>query len=257
MPHLLIERLRSFPSLGHFSFNRKEYPTGAFVLEILDIIAGIIFVAGSACFLPPLSDDLDVFLAGCLLFVIGGAFYVLICCCSFAEALSEKGLATFEAAENGLYLLGSWVFLVGTFLYWPKEAHYKHIETLKGLTFGQYFNLFDPEFEGTLLFIVGSVMFAFGAFFNALNQHEFNDWSSKLLSAITSLYLGGSLLFAMGSVAFLPNMGCGQQMLQIGAWCFIIGSVLFLTGGCLSLWRTTWLSRNPKHELTALKPQAT
>jgi len=255
MPHLLIERLRSFPSLGHFTFNRKEYPTGAFVLELLDISAGIIFVIGSVCFLPPYSDDVQVFLAGCLLFVIGGVIYLIICSCSLSEALAEKGFWTLEAAENGLYLFGSWLFVVGTFLYWPEKARWEHIEDLKGLSLGQYFNLFDPEFEGTLFFIAGSVLFAFAAFFNALNQREFNLWPSKLLSAITSLYLGGSLLFAMGSVAFLPNMGCGKQMLQIGAWCFIIGSFLFLTGGCLSLWRTSWISRNPNEELLALKPQ--
>jgi len=252
MPHLLIERLRSFPSLGSFTspFNRKDYPIGAFVLEALDITAGIIFVVGSVCFLPPYSDNLDVFLAGCILFVIGGLLYLIICACAFFEALSLKGLQTLEASENGLYLFGSWLFLVGTILYWPAEAHYRHIDKLQEMSLGQYFNLFDPEFEGTLLFIIGSVMFAFAAFFNALNQREFDEWTSKLLSAITSLYLGGSLLFAMGSVAFLPNMGCSKQMQQIGAWLFIIGSVLFVIGGCLSLWRTTWISRKP--ELSAL-----
>jgi len=253
MPHLLIERLRSFPSLGSFTspLNRKEYPAGAFVLEVLDITAGLIFVVGSVCFLPPYSDDVDVFLAGCILFVIGGLFYLLICSCTFFEALSLKGLWTLECAENGLYLCGAWLFLIGTFLYWPSEARYRHIEKFKDMSLGQYFNLFEPEFEGTILFIIGSVMFAFAAFFNALNQREFDEWTSKLLSAITSLYLGGSLLFAMGSVAFLPNLGCNQQMQKIGAWGFIIGSVLFVIGGCLSLWRITWISRHP--ELAPLK----
>mmetsp|Transcript_41508 Transcript_41508/g.72931 ORF Transcript_41508/g.72931 Transcript_41508/m.72931 type:complete len:257 (-) Transcript_41508:96-866(-) len=256
MPHLLIERLREFPTLGSFTFpfNRKEYPTGAFVLEVLDIIAGVLFVIGSICFLPPYSDDIDVFLAGCGLFVVGGIFYLVVCACSFFEALFLKGLATLEASENALYLVGSWLFLVGTFLYWPAEAHYRHIETFKDMTLGAYFNLFDPEFEGTLFFIIGSVMFAFGAFFNALNQREFDEFTSKLLSAITSLYLGGSLLFAMGSVAFLPNMGCGKQMQILGAWGFIIGSVLYLIGGCLSLWRTTWITRHPELEVLKSGP---
>merc|ERR1719254_110858 len=146
---------------------------------------------GSACFLPQYSEDLDVFLAGCILFVVGGIFYVAICLCTFVEALSEKGLATLEAAENGLYLLGSWLFLFGTFLYWPPKSHYEGIEWVQKMSLGQYFNLFEPELEGTLLFIVGSVLFAFAAFVNALNQRAFDIWTSKLLSAITSLYLGG------------------------------------------------------------------
>jgi len=254
MPHLQIDRLRSFPTLGSFSCNRKEYPTGAFLLEVLDIIAGIVFVIGSFCFMPPYSDDVDVFLAGCILFVVGGAIYMVNCGLSFWEAVNKHGLWTLEGAENTNYLLGSWLFLVGTFLYWPEEAHYKHIENIKDMSLGQLLNLMSPEFEGTLLFMAGSCMFAFGAFFNALNQREFDEWTSKLLSAITSLYLGGSLLFCMGSVAFLPGLGCGRRMEKIGAWNFVVGSFLFLMGGCLSLWRTTWISRNAADEDVALKP---
>lgn len=255
MPHLLIERLRTFDILGSFTFplDHKEYPIGAFVLETLDIIAGAIFVVGSVCFLPPYSDDVDVFVAGCILFCIGGFLYLIICGCAFYEAVAKDGLATLESGENGLYLFGSWLFLVGTVLYWPEEAHYRQIEKLQEVCPGQYFNLFEAEFEGTILFIIGSVMFAFAAFFNALNQQEFRGWTSKLLSAITSLYLGGSLLFAMGSVAFLPDMGCNKQMQQIGAWNFIVGSMLFLIGGCLSLWRTTMISRFPELALLSSK----
>jgi len=249
MPYLVIERLRSFPLLGSFTFHKNEYPTGAFLLEVLDIIAGLIFIVGSVCFLPPYSEELDVFLAGCILYVIGGIFYMIICGSSFFEALTTKGVESLEAAEHGLYLIGAWLFLVGTFLYWPAEAHYDNIETLKDMSLGQYFNLFEAEFEGTLLFIVGSVFFAFGAFFNALNQKVCDAWSSKLLSAITSLYLGGSLLFAMGSVAFLPNMGCNKQMMKIGAWQFIVGSFLFVIGGCLSLWRICYMADHPEIQI--------
>lgn len=253
MPHLLINRTRSFPSLGTFSFNRKEYPAGAYAVEVLDIVSGIIFVIGSVCFLPPYSNDLRVFLIGCQLFVTGSCFYVVICGCTLAEAMHEKGLVTFETAENAFYLLGSWLFLVGTFLYWPAEAHYKYVEGVKDLSLGQIFNLFEPEFEGTILFIVGSVLFAFAAFFNALNQRSFDTWAARLMTATTSLYMGGSLLFGMGSVAFLPHLGCNEQMLKIGAWAFIVGSLLYLIGGCLSLWRTVWISKHPDEELTPIK----
>jgi hypothetical protein len=254
MPHLLIERLRSFPALYTCTCNRKEYPSGAYAIEVLDILAGIIFIVGSACFLPQYSHSLNVFLAGCILFVVGSVIYVVICVCTFIEALCEKGLVTLEAAENGLYLLGSWLFLFGTFLYWPSESHYAGVKYIQNLSLAQYFNLFEPELEGTLLFIAGSVLFAFAAFFNALNQREFDEWASRLLPVITSLYLGGSLLFAMGSVAFLPHLGCSEQMVEIGAWQFIIGSILFLIGGCLSFWRTVWISQHPPDELAALKP---
>lgn len=217
---------------------------GAFILEAIDIIAGIIFVVGSACFLPQYSKDLDVFIAGCVLFVVGAALYCIICTFTLAEALHESGCQSFETSENVLYLAGSYVYFIGTVLYWPSEAHQEHIEAFKDMSLGQYFNLFEPEFEGTVLFIVGSVMFAFAAFLNGLNQRRFDLFVNKLLTATTSLYMGGSLLFAMGSMCFLPNLGCGEQMVTIGAWMFIIGSVMFVIGGCLSMYRLLVIYRN-------------
>lgn len=255
MPHLIIERTRSFPNPCTCTFKtRKEFPAGAYFIEALDIIAAVIFVVGSVCFLPKYSHDLQVFMLGCVLFVVGSVVYCGICLFALIEALKEKGLPSLEAGENGMYLLGSWLFLVGTFLYWPAEAHYKYIEHVKDMSLGQYFNLFEPEFEGTVLFAIGSVLFAFAAFTNALNIRGFDDWTAKTLSAITSLYMAGSLLFAMGSIAFLPNLGCNEQMTTIGAWCFIIGSVLFLIGGILSFYRTWHIFESPS-ERTPLEPR--
>jgi hypothetical protein len=240
MPHLIIERLRTFPEVCTCTFrSRKGFPLGAYIIEGLDIFAGITFVVGSVCFLPPYAHNLTVFLWGCALYIVGSLIFVVICTYTLVEAVSEKGWVSFETLENGLYMLASWIFAWGTVLYWPSEADHEAIESLQQCSLPQYYNLFSPEFEGTLLFILGSIMFAFAAFTNALNQRRFDELESKLLTAITSLYMTGSLLFVMGSVAFLPDLGCNEQMMKIGAWCFIIGSVFFVIGGCLSLWRTT------------------
>merc|ERR1719326_2517413 len=104
------------------------------------------------------------------------------------------------------------------------------MESLQQCSVAQYMNLFSPEFEGTILFIVGSVLFAMAAFTNALNQRKFDDSTATMLTATTSLYMLGSVLFVGGSVAFLPHMGCNDQMMAIGAWAFIFGSLLFLIG---------------------------
>ncbi|MFC0269373.1 YrhK family protein [Kushneria aurantia] len=50
------------------------------------------------------------------------------------------------------------------------------------------------------------------------------------LVAVTS-YFVASVLFALGSLYFLPGWGWDA----LGAWCFIIGSVLFLVGAFLNL----------------------
>jgi len=242
MPHVLLERLRHFPKPWDLaegaSFRRSDSPLFTYVIEISEIVAAVIFVLGSVCFLPSFSKDLEVFLAGCALFIVGAIIYVVVCLITYVEAVAEKGPFSYEAWEHALYTIGSWIFLAGTVLYWPSEAHTDYIQALQGCSLGQYFNLFTPEFEGSILFIVGSVLFALAAFLNALNQRRFDMDASQLLTAITSLYMAGSLLFVMGSVAFLPDLGCNTQMLTIGAWCFIIGSAFYLIGACLSFCRT-------------------
>lgn len=258
MPHLLIERLRALPKLCTFTLpSRRKFPLGAYLVEVLDIIAGVTFIVGSVYFLPEYSHNLTLFLRGCILYVIGAAIFCFICSFTVAEAVMQHGWQSFESWENGLYLAGSWVFLYGTFLYWPEKAHYEEIETLKDWSLGQYFNLFTTEFEGTILFILGSCMYAFAAFFNALSQHKFDDWSSHMLVSISSLYMGGSLLFAMGSIAFLPNLGCNETMVGIGAWMFIVGSCCYFIGGCLSFWRTCVMLGYPEEDIENLWKQAT
>mmetsp|Transcript_88191 Transcript_88191/g.205194 ORF Transcript_88191/g.205194 Transcript_88191/m.205194 type:complete len:262 (-) Transcript_88191:62-847(-) len=250
MPHLLITRIRSVPRIC-CPFSRLDVPTGrnaccAYLLEGLDILGGVAFIAGSACFLPCFSHQLHVFLTGCGLFVMGSLIYCGICTFSLIESVREKGFRTFEACENALYLVGSGVFVVGTIMYWPPEAHHKGIEWLvESISLGVYFNLFTPEFEGTLLFILGSFLFVCAAFVNGLDQQTFDSSESRLLGATTSLYMAGSLLFVMGSVAFLPDMGCSEQMLTVGAWCFVAGSVLYTVGSVISLVRTARFFSNP------------
>jgi len=245
MPHLAVERIRSTLPCPCV-FPTEKLPTRrhdvacALVLEAFEILAGLIFVAGSICFLPSYSHSLDVFLLGCLLFVLGSLIYVAICSFTLAEAVRFEGWWSAEAAENGLYTLGSWVFLVGTFLYWPPEAHYEHIGWFQGtLSLSSYFNTFSVEFEGTVLFIIGSLLFVIAAFINGLNQRgPFESVRSRLLTATTSLYMAGGLLFVMGSVAFLPNLGCGETMEALGAWMFIVGSAFFVFGGVVNGVRT-------------------
>jgi len=67
-------------------------------------------------------------------------------------------------------------------------------------------------------------------------------------------FFGGSLLFALGSLAFLPHLGCTEGMVSIGAWNFIVGSGLFLTGSIVSLYRTHLvIDLSLKEEIAPLK----
>lgn len=250
MPHLLVERQRN----DIFTCSvprRKGNPIGAVIVELLDVFAAVIFVLGSVCFMPRFARDLDIFLDGCLLFIAGSVLYCVVCTFTLAEAAVEKGWRSVEAFENMLYLAGSVTFLVGTILYWPDTLHSSDARPVElslfatCSSFGQHVNLYTREFTGSLLFIIGSALFALAAFTNALNRRRCNEWASVVLSAVTTVYMGGSILFTMGSVALLPESGCNEDMVAVGAGCFIAGSVLFLVGSVLSLWRTIHLLSLP------------
>jgi len=278
MPHLLIDRLRSNPltwlqphaaeteeddeneeqeeqfgehGQGLVSPKVQAKPRRSVVctvlVDCLDILAGVIFVAGSICFLPEFAHEVENFLRGCVLFVIGGAIYVFISAFTSWEAARHCGIHSFETCENLLYLIGSIFFLVGTVLYWPDKAHTYGIQQLKSMSLGVYFNLFSPVFEGTVLFIIGSILFGFAAFVNSLHLHEHDPISRQLLTATTSCYMIGSILFVFGSVALLPTLGGTDQMEACGAWCFIIGSFFYGVGSCVSLLRTIRYSKDPEN----------
>jgi len=256
----VIERIRS----SHFSVEGKEvYKDGkdgspqmgtnvyiCYVIELLDLLANAVFVAGSVCFLPRFEHSMDVFLLGCGLFIAGSVLYCCITLYTLLEVLYHTGYSwAFETVEHILYLMGSVLYLVGTVMYWPSEVHRYHLTWLaQHLSLGVYFNIFSTQFEGTILFMVGSVLFAFAAFVNGLSQRSFDSTANRLLTCITSLYLGGSVLFVMGSGAMLPEMNCGDEMTHVGAILFVIGSALFLFASFVSMYRTRYVICSPQNQ---------
>merc|ERR1719378_1208821 len=74
----------------------------------------------------------------------------------------------------------------------------------------------SPQFWGVVLFIAGSVAYTVAAFLNAMNRKEWEwSWADRMLSLVTSFYFAGSLLCCLGSVAFLPDLGCGEEMIEM------------------------------------------
>lgn len=251
MPHLLIERLRLFKPLDFLSVRPVDFPYQEFFIELLDFAAAVIFVIGSVCFLPQYEKILPIYLAGCALFVVGAVIYLAISLFTLLEAWQHHKGWSSEVIENCLYVAGAWVFLIGTILYWPEKAQYEHIELMKDYALGQYFNLFTPQLEGTILFIVGSFLFAFAAVTNALNHRNFERDLSNLLIGVTAADLAADILFIVGSVAFLPDIITdNHKAIFFGAWAYIIGSMLLVFGSLISMYRTIKLWR--KRKLTQL-----
>jgi hypothetical protein len=259
MPHLLIERIRNTPPLCPCG---RRYKDGkvvrlrddsacAYTIEVVDLISGLIILIGSACFLPSFSRDQDIFILGCALFVVGTTGYLVISIFTLAEAVYEKGIESLEACENSLYVAGAMLFNAGTVLYWPEQS-WPLIVASKDLSPGQFFNWFSPEFEGTILFIIGSLFFAMAAYVNGLSQRDFDTPVQKMLTAATTCYMVGALLLIMGSVAWLPELGCGQRMEEFGAIMYILGSLMYVIGGVISLIRTSIQLDEPENSPLAI-----
>lgn len=217
MPHLIIEHWQDIISLRVAACPlppKVRDVLCCYIIEIADLVASLIWMVGSVCFFPSVSES--VFISGCIMFVIGSFIFSGICTFTYLEAVSRSGFISFEAWENALYFGGSLIYLVGTVFYWP----------------------FTIEVAGTLLFIVGSFFFGMAAFCNGLNQRRFENTSHRMLVGTTSLYMAGSMMFIMGSVCFMPEMGGNDNLENMGAASFVVGSVLFVAGGIVSLVRT-------------------
>ena len=107
---------------------------------------------------------------------------------------------------------------------------------------------FKSEFYGGLGFIIGSLCFIFACFLNGMHtgiafiipddyakenpELRFKILLAKVLViATTSSTMLGSLLFLVGSVLYLPVVGCGRMTTVIGTWNYLIGSVFFMLAG--------------------------
>lgn len=255
MPHLLIERIRNTPAFCPCAGRRKDGKPGrfrdnigcAYTVSAIDILSSLILLIGSACFLPSFVSDMDIFILGCVLFVIGTTGYLVLAIFTLSEAIYEKGLESLEACENSLYVAGALLFNAGTILYWPDRANWPMVIASKELLPGQYFNWFSPEFEGTVLFIIGSLFFAMAAYVNGLNQQGFETPIKKMLVVVTTCNMVGALLLVMGSVAWLPELGCGHRMEEFGAVMYVIGSFAYVIGGVVSLIRTSLQLEDPEY----------
>lgn len=230
-------------------------------VEIAELLSGIIFILGSICFFPSMSRDILFFKFGCTCFIAGGVVYTIISMYTLVEAVKFAGLFALEPLENLLYWLGSMFFGIGCILYWPTtlpnpgDRMNFEARDFTGKTYTSipvYVNTFTPAFEGSVLCIIGCLLFALAAFVNALNIREFDTRSGQLLTAVTSFYMVGALLFVMGSIALLPDYGCSEKMVLLGAWAYTVASGFYTLGSLMGLYRAATLDaelEDPKGSL--------
>lgn len=116
-----------------------------------------------------------------------------------------------------IYQFGSAMFVCGSVFFLPALSH---LEALGAWLF----------FFGSLLYflVTGHDLFEIARFWR---QFVSRTLAQPLEFAASFNYVAGSALFAIGSLFFLP----GWDGPNIGAWCFIIGSIAFVLGTNLNL----------------------
>ncbi len=125
--------------------------------------------------------------------------------------------ALWDAASALLYLVGGAVFMVRSVLFMPR---FEALANVGAWTF----------FGGSLVYLVVIVHDLVEVIGGRLHPDADRIEKPFELPAVLS-YLAGTLLFTVGSIFFLSEVGAERA----GAWCFISGSVLFVLAACINV----------------------
>jgi len=205
-----------------------------------EVLAGIIFIIGSVCFLPEYTRDINVFVLGCLLFIIGAGIFVALSGFALLDAV-HKGVDRSQLFLHFLVFIGSIIFVYGTILFWPEQSDlHKYVIRVKEISIVQYYDLMLPELEATVLFMIGSAVFALAAVLKVLGSGPEDCQENQIHTIYAICQLLANLLFVIGSVPYLPPLQCSDYQVGIGAVCFIIGSVIFMLSGIAAL-KKSWV----------------
>ncbi len=126
-----------------------------------------------------------------------------------------------ETINAVLYKAGGLVFIMGSILFFPALSAYAD---LGAWTF----------FFGSLLYLVVTghdLMEVRHHWRKASKQGPERDSEKRQDYIAAFSYLGGTVLFTVGSILFLSYVA----MATPGAWCFVIGSLLFVVGSCVNV----------------------
>ena len=279
MPHAVAHRNTKRGGLRS-GFSREE--AFELVLESTFILASAMFVVGSFYVFP--QDDEHVARVynhfGCRLYEYGSFLFMCLSTYTFGEGLylrstGARKVRRKEIAEQFLYFLGSFIFLIGT-LIWDQDSD--------GLWWVNKFGgpIIVWNKVGIALFGFGSFLFALAAFFNAMNLKWKHPFFTNTAHTIAFCYEFGGLCFVMGTLGFIPDIFSAQTLLicnpgdtplvpedraarcyydreeevarymkTIGCWCYLIGSILYLLGSVLSLLKTIGLQRISRYQHSA------
>jgi hypothetical protein len=122
-----------------------------------------------------------------------------------------------ETINAVLYKLGGLLFVIGSVFFFPYYEAYADL--------GAWFFFFGSLFY---LVVTGHDMCEVWQYWRNTHPHT----TDKILEfAAATAYLVGTALFTVGSIFFLSALG----WIVAGAWCFVIGSILFVIGASVNV----------------------
>ena len=122
-----------------------------------------------------------------------------------------------ETINAILYKIGGVLFIIGSIFFFPRFEAYADL--------------------GAWVFFVGSLVYLVVTVHDLAEvRHHWrlsksHDRDTILEYAASASYVWGTVLFTVGSVFFLSSVG----WLKAGAWCFVIGSLLFVLGAGINV----------------------
>ena len=242
--------------------------------EVLFVAASAMFVRGSLDFFPDASAQ--SYLEGCELFMAGSAAYFWLAVFAAYEVmedarLSGKPVENAYIVEQGLYVIGSYLFLVGTALFTPDlstgldsaaaAAAAAAADAAAGADdakqliinfLGQNYYFSSGKLpappdtsvmRGDELFVLGSIIFSIAAFVSALAamDEDLKDNEEAVIRrrtsvACASLYELGGVCFVVGNLGFVPASTLGITACPTGTKNLMSGgATCFVAGSCLYL----------------------
>ncbi|MBN9671506.1 YrhK family protein [Roseibium aggregatum] len=123
-----------------------------------------------------------------------------------------------ETINAVFYKLGGLIFVIGSILFYPSLSAYQNL--------------------GAWLFVAGSALYLTVTShdlvecirYRRITTEKLTVWDRLELGAALA-YTAGTILFVAGSILFLSYV----DRAHLGAWCFVLGSLLFVVGATVNV----------------------
>lgn len=224
----MVHAIKLTWKLGFGLLNERQSGKLHALVEAGYVIGSLLFTIGCVFFFPV--DWIEDYVIGCRFFEIGSVVFAVLTLYTELDRYiarhqkeeTQRVVTKRELLEAFLYCMGSFIFLVGTFLFDPP-----FVESLSSA-----FNAPKSHIENTaaILFMLGSFMFAFGSYVNALCIFEAPRMFRTLLLHVTTFYMFGGLLFIAGTMGYVEAFEPNLVQKWVSTWFYLIGCLFYVAG---------------------------